>query len=65
VKQVQEWLGHADAAHVVHLLDEGLRDADFLDQAVSADPSRVNAGSTEGPQTAANAATPERAGTAL
>jgi integrase len=35
VKQVQEWLGHADPSFTlrtyVHLLDEGIGDADFLD----------------------------------
>ncbi|MDQ6793799.1 MAG: tyrosine-type recombinase/integrase, partial [Chloroflexota bacterium] len=35
VKQVQEWLGHADPAFTlrtyVHLMDEGLGSADFLD----------------------------------
>jgi hypothetical protein len=69
VKQVQEWLGHADPGFTlrtyVHLLDEGLGDANFLDEAVTADPSRVNAGSTEGPQTAAHAGTAESADTAL
>jgi len=39
VKQVQEWLGHADPGFTlrtyVHLLDEGLGSADFLDAAVS------------------------------
>ena len=39
VKQVQEWLGHADPAFTlgayVHLMDEGLGDADFLDAAVT------------------------------
>lgn len=38
VKQVQEWLGHADPGFTlrtyVHLLDEGLGSADFLDDAV-------------------------------
>lgn len=38
VKQVQEWLGHADPGFTlrtyVHLLDEGLGDAGFLDDAV-------------------------------
>jgi integrase len=38
VKQVQEWLGHADPAFTlrtyVHLMDEGVGDADFLDEAV-------------------------------
>ena len=54
VKQVASWLGHADPAFTlrtyVHLMDEGLGDADFLDAAVS----QVNAGSTQGPQTAAH-----------
>jgi integrase len=40
VKQVQEWLGHADPGFTlrtyVHLMDEGLGDADFLDEAVLA-----------------------------
>ncbi len=39
VKQVQEWLGHADPGFTlrtyVHLMDEGLGDAAFLDAAVS------------------------------
>jgi hypothetical protein len=69
VKQVQEWLGHADPGFTlrtyVHLLDDGLGDADFLDEAVTADPSRVNAGSTEGPQAAANAGTEGSADMAL
>jgi hypothetical protein len=47
------------------MLDEGLGDADFLDEAVTTDPSRVNAGSTGGPQTAANAGTVESANMAL
>jgi integrase len=55
VKQVQEWLGHADPGFTlrtyVHLLDGGLGDADFLDVAVAA---RVNSGSTDGPETAAS-----------
>lgn len=38
VKQVQEWLGHADPGFTlrtyVHLIDEGLGDADFLDAAL-------------------------------
>jgi integrase len=45
VKQVQEWLGHADPAFTlrryVHLMDAGVGDADFLDEAVSADPAGV------------------------
>jgi len=42
VKQVQEWLGHADPGFTlrtyVHLLDEGLGDADFLDDTVGRAP---------------------------
>jgi integrase len=45
VKQVQEWLGHADPAFTlrryVHQMDAGVGDADFLDEAVRADPTRV------------------------
>jgi integrase len=52
VKQVQEWLGHADPGFTlrtyVHLIDGGLGDADFLDGAV-----RVNTGSTHCTETAA------------
>lgn len=54
VKQVQEWLGHADPGFTlrtyVHLMDEGVGDAEFLDVAVTADPAQVNAGSTPGQQ---------------
>ena len=43
VKQVASWLGHADPAFTlrtyVHLMDEGIGDADFLDTAVTADPA--------------------------
>lgn len=39
IKQVQEWLGHADPGFTlrtyVHLMDDGLGDADFLDTAVA------------------------------
>ena len=45
VKQVSEWLGHADPAFTlrryVHLMDAGVGDADFLDDAVSEDPARA------------------------
>jgi integrase len=38
VKQVQEWLGHADPGFTlrtyVHLMDEGMGDAEFMDEAV-------------------------------
>lgn len=58
VAQVAEWLGHADASFTlrtyVHLLDEGVGDADFMDDAVASDPSQVNTGSTRCPKTAAN-----------
>ena len=60
VKQVQEWLGHADPGFTlrtyVHLLDDGLGDADFFDGAVTSEPSQVNAGSTGCTETAANPA---------
>ncbi len=40
VKQIQQWLGHADPGFTlrtyVHLIDDGLGDADFLDEAVKA-----------------------------
>ncbi|MEK6328256.1 MAG: tyrosine-type recombinase/integrase [Actinomycetota bacterium] len=58
VKQVQEWLGHADPGFTlrtyVHLMDEGIGDAGFLDAAV-----RVNTGSTQGSVTAGNPAASE------
>lgn len=47
VKQVQEWLGHSDPGFTlrtyVHLMDEGLGDADFLDDVVgdTTDPARL------------------------
>jgi integrase len=48
VKQVAEWLGHADGAFTlrtyVHLMDNGLGDADFLDDAVS-----IGAGKSDRP----------------
>lgn len=43
VKQVSEWLGHADAGFTlkvyVHLMDAGVGDAAFLDEAVVPDPN--------------------------
>jgi integrase len=58
VKQVQEWLGHADPGFTlrtyVHLLDEGLGDADFMDEAVTSDPAQGNAGATRRTETTAN-----------
>jgi hypothetical protein len=42
VKQVSEWLGHADPAFTlrryVHLMDAGVGDADFLDDAICGTP---------------------------
>jgi integrase len=53
IRQVSAWLGHEDPAFTLrvytHLMDAGLGDADVLDNAV-----RVNTGSTEGQETAAN-----------
>lgn len=58
VKQVAGWLGHADPAYTlrryVHLLDDGVGDADFLDDVVTADPAQGNAGATQRPEKAAN-----------
>ena len=43
VKQVAEWLGHADPSFTlrtyVHLMDAGVGDADFFDRAVIPDRS--------------------------
>ncbi len=65
VKQVATWLGHADPAFTlrtyVHLMDEGVGGADFLDEAVTVGKPRA----TEHPETAANESMPlaaERAG---
>jgi integrase len=42
IKQVQEWLGHADPGFTlrtyVHLMDTGVGDAEFFDGAVKAGP---------------------------
>jgi hypothetical protein len=42
VKQVADWLGHADPSFTlrtyVHLMDEGVGDAEFLDGAVQSAP---------------------------
>jgi integrase len=54
VKQVSEWLGHADAGFTlkvyVHLMDEGIGDAGFLDEAVKVG----NGWATQDPVTAEN-----------
>jgi integrase len=43
IKQIQAWLGHADAAFTlrtyIHLLEDGVGSADFLDDAVEIGPS--------------------------
>ena len=57
VKQVSAWLGHADAGFTlrtyVHLMDDGIGDATFMDDAV-----RVGNGwATQDPETAANGTT--------
>jgi integrase len=56
VKQVQEWLGHGDPGFTlrcyVHLMDEGLGSADFLDAQVA--PTKGNAVATQHPQAATN-----------
>ncbi len=55
VKQVSEWLGHADPSFTlstyVHLLDDGIGDADLFDDALQG-----NTGATQGLQTSANPA---------
>jgi integrase len=42
IKQVQEWLGHADPGFTlstyVHLMDEGVGDAAFMDTAITRKP---------------------------
>ncbi|HEY1854076.1 MAG TPA: tyrosine-type recombinase/integrase [Solirubrobacterales bacterium] len=65
VKQVQEWLGHADPSFTlreyIHLMDEGIGSASFLDQAVTpSGPSQGNARATRCPQPAATASVPNR-----
>jgi site-specific recombinase XerC len=61
-KQVQVWLGHSDPAFTlrvyVHLLDDGLGDADFFDRATwAANPQgdlEGNARATRAPRTQAS-----------
>ena len=42
VRQVADWLGHADPSFTlrtyVHLMDKGIGDAEFMDQAVGGSP---------------------------
>jgi integrase len=57
IKQVQEWLGHADPGFTmrtyVHLMDEGVGDAAFMDDAlqVGKEAARQDPGSAEAPST--------------
>lgn len=64
VKRVAAWLGHSDPAFTlrtyVHLMDDGIGDAGFLDTVV-----RVNIGSTGCTETAADETTAPVAETAL
>ncbi len=64
VKQVSEWLGHADRAFTlrtyIHLIDAGVGDADFPDEAVEGG----NGVATQHPETVANPGTGEMAKTA-
>jgi integrase len=63
VKQVQEWLGHATPSFTletyVHLMDEGIGDASFMDRAVG------NARATQHPETEGNQTRPAMAETAV
>jgi integrase len=62
VKQVSDWLGHHDPAFTlstyVHLMDEGIGSADFLDDAVG------NSWATQHPETAAKETVREDAASA-
>ncbi len=66
IKQVQEWLGHADPGFTlrtyVHLMDDGVGDADFFDEAVA--PGGGKGVARQGPKRAANAKTGESPKTA-
>lgn len=63
-KQVQMWLGHSDPGFTlrtyVHLIDDGMGDADFLDAAKWATP-----GATQATETTANAPAVQAAKTAI
>lgn len=57
--QVSKWLGHADPAFTlrtyVHLMDEGVGNAEFFDEAVApAGANQGNARATQAPETAAS-----------
>jgi integrase len=63
IKQVQVWLGHSDAAFTlrtyVHLMDDGLGDADCLDEQLTRALAEGNERATQDPETAANDGTAE------
>lgn len=67
IKQVQEWLGHADPGFTlrtyVHLMDDGVGDADFFDEAVT--PGGGKGVARQDPETAANVKTPKSEKTAI
>lgn len=59
VKQVQEWLGHADPGFTlrtyIHLMDEGVGDAEFFDAVLDPDPDQGgNKVATQDPEIAVN-----------
>jgi integrase len=64
VKQVSEWLGHADPSFTlstyIHLLDDGIGGAEFFDQAL-----RGNSTVTEGPKKTAGALSASEEKTAI
>lgn len=66
IKQVAEWLGHRDPKFTldtyVDLLDDGVGDADFLDDEITvAGATGGNTGATQGPEKAENVASDEEA----
>jgi hypothetical protein len=67
IKQVSEWLGHTDPSFTlrtyVHLMDGGIGDAAFFDEAVA--PAGGNTGATEGTDTAASASSVDSSKMAL
>jgi hypothetical protein len=67
IPALRTWNGGEDSYRLRHSIRIVMAGATptFLDEAVTADPSRVNGGSTEGPQTAATAGTAESANMAL
>ncbi len=67
IKQVSEWLGHTDPSFTlrtyVHLMDGGIGDAAFFDEAVA--PAGGNTGATEGTDTAASSSSVDSSKMAL